>query len=555
MQSFSSQERTRSLEHVKQDGAFDLLVIGGGITGVAAARDAARRGLSVCLAERGDYACGTSSRSSKLVHGGLRYLETYDFALVHEGCQERRILLDRDPLHVEPLEFVYPVYKGDKAGYYQVKAGMLLYDALAAFRNIHLHTMLSPKGVSEKVPGVRTKGLTGGAVYYDARMDDARYTLATARAAARDGAKLMTYCEATDVRTEGKLQYVNLHDHIADCKVEVTARSVVIACGPWTDIVRARLLGKSAKVLRPTKGVHLVVPRHRMPLDRSMLMRHPDDGRVVFNIPWGDTATIIGTTDTDFKGDPSDAHATLADIDYILRVANFVVPGSALTREDVVASYTGLRPMMQEEGVDEGATSREHAVLEDGDGIFTIAGGKFTTHRRMAKDVVDRVIGSLKLDARPCSTATAPIEELGTPMVHHSDVEGVKDLAEREGLEPSCVMRLSRHFGRGMKEVLDLLRSDPSYKAPIVEGQPILLAEVPFWVKHEQTMTLTDGLDRRSSLSLVANGQAYEECPRVAREMGKLLNWSGEEEERQVQAYREHVGKSRAWRDEISTNP
>jgi glycerol-3-phosphate dehydrogenase len=206
---------------------------------------------------------------------------------------------------------------------------------------------------------------------------------------------------------------------------------------------------------------------------------------------------------------------------------------------------------MVEEGVDEGATSREHAVLEEGNSIFTIAGGKYTTHRRMAKDVVDRVLAHLKLDVRPCSTSTAPIEDLGTPLVHHEDSDGVADLSRREGLAPAAIVRLSKHFGRAMKEILESLAENPELKAPIVEGQPILLGEVPFWVRNEQAMTLTDGLDRRSSISLVARGQAYEECPAVAALMAKELGWSGEETERQVEAYREHVDKSRAWRSQI----
>lgn len=548
MQTFSHLERTQSIESMSQGEALDILVIGGGITGVAAVRDAARRGLRAGMIDQGDYACGTSSRSSKLVHGGLRYLETYDFGLVHEGCQERRVLLDRDPLHVEPLEFVYPVYKGDKAGYYQVKAGMLLYDALAVFRNIHLHTMLSASGVEERVPGVRTEGLKGGAVYYDARMDDARHTLATARAGAREGGLLATYCKATGIR-RGKENVVEVHDMLADRSFQITTRGVVLACGPWTDRVRSQLLHTKAQVLRPTKGVHLVVPHERMPLDRSMLMRHPDDGRVVFNIPWGRSATIIGTTDTDYKGDPADAHATSEDVDYILRVVNHVVPGSPLTRDDVIATYTGLRPLMIEEGVDEGATSREHAVLEEGDGIFTIAGGKYTTHRRMAKDVVDRLVKHLDLDCRPCSTATAGVEDLGTPLVHWDDEAGVADLAKREGIDPAAVVRLSRHFGRSMQAILESFAEDPSLKEPVVEGHPILYGEVPYWVTHEQAVTLTDGLDRRSSLSLVATGQAYEECPRVAEIMGRELGWSADEVAAQVEAYRAHVDRSREWKN------
>jgi glycerol-3-phosphate dehydrogenase len=550
MQDFSTSTRAAALQTLKEGGTLDLLVIGGGITGVAAARDAARRGLAVGLIERGDYACGTSSRSSKLVHGGLRYLENFDFGLVHEGCQERRLLLDRDPTHVEPLEFVYPVYAGDKAGYYQVKAGMLLYDALAVFRNIHLHKMMGTSGIQERVPGIRDEGLRGGASYYDARMDDARYCMATARAAAREGAHLVTYCEAESISREGNESTVEARDVLGDASIQIKCRAVVIACGPWTDQVRDRLLGKSKKVLAPTKGVHIVVPRERMPLPRSLLMRHPDDGRVVFNIPWGSTATIIGTTDTFYDGDPADAHADRSDVDYILRVANFVFPEAGLVPDDVVATYTGLRPLMLEEGVDEGATSREHAVLEDEGAVFTIAGGKWTTHRRMGKDVVDRVVQRLELDCRPCSTASAPVEDLGTPMVKPGDTRAIQDLARREGLEPDSVRRLALHLGRGMKEAIERMRERPELKEPVVEGQPVLLGEAFAWARHEQALTLTDALDRRTSLALVARGQAVERARAIAEELAPDLGWDGDEVERQVSLYAAHVGRSQAWRDE-----
>ncbi len=550
MQDFSSNTRAEAIKALETGGTLDLLIIGGGITGTAAARDASRRGLNVGLLEKGDYACGTSSRSSKLVHGGLRYLENFDFGLVHEGCQERRLLLDRDPMHVEPLEFIYPVYAGDKAGYFQVKAGMLLYDALAVFRNIHLHQMLNPDGVEERVGGIRKEGLRGGASYYDARMDDSRYCMATARAAAREGSHLVTYAEAESIQRSADHSVVTAHDLIGDKTFKVKTKSIVIACGPWTDRVRSQLLGTKTSCLAPTKGVHIVVPRHRMPLPRSMLMRHPDDGRVVFNIPWGTTATIIGTTDTFYEGDPADAHADQADVDYILRVANYVFPAANLNYDDVIATYTGLRPLMLEEGVDEGATSREHAVLEEEGAVFTIAGGKWTTHRRMAKDVVDRVVSRLELNARPCTTHAAPVEELGTPMVDYQDSAGVVDLAQRVGVHPESIARLSRHFGRGMKDLLTRMDENPALKAPVVEGQPALLVEAKAWASQEQAMTLTDALDRRTSLALVAPGQAVEEARKVAEEMAGELGWSGSEVDRQVSLYETHVQKSQDWRNE-----
>ncbi len=548
MQDFSPALRNRSLAALGDADRVDLAVIGGGITGVATARDAARRGLSVALFERGDFACGTSSRSSKLVHGGLRYLEHMEFGLVHEGCSERRLLLDRDPQHVEGLEFLYPVYAGDPSGYYTVKAGMLLYDALAAFQNVHRHRMLSRREFEERMPGIRGDGLKGGASYWDARMDDARYCMATARAAAREGAQLATHAEVETLERRPEALRLGVRDRFTGRRLEVNARAVVIACGPWTDMVRASLLGSRSQVLRPTKGVHIVVPRDRLPHTRSLVIRHPDDGRVLFNIPWG-PATIVGTTDTDFSGDPGSAHADRADVAYILRALAHVFPEAGIGPEDVISTYTGLRPLMAEEGVDEGATSREHAILED-DRVFTIAGGKWTTHRRMAKDAVDRIVSRLELQAGPCTTGTAPVEDLGTPMVDPEDATAVADLSALEKLDPATVVRLARCYGRGMRTVLQLCREQPALARPIVEGHAPILAEARFWVTGEMALTVTDALDRRSSLALVARGQALAAARQVAAEMAGPAGWDQEETERQVEEYRRHVALSRAWADE-----
>lgn len=546
MEEFSPATRARALKSMEDDGVLDLLVVGGGITGVATARDAARRGLAVGLVEKSDFAAGTSSRSSKLVHGGIRYLEHLDLGLVQEGCAERRVLLDRDPTHVEALEFVYPIYKGDASGFWKVKAGMILYDLLAAFRNVHRHQMYGPRELAERAPGIRRDDLTGGACYWDARMDDARYCMATARAAAREGARLATWVEAEAIEAAPGEARLTVRDRISGTVRTLRARAVVVAAGPWTDAVRARLLGAKAPLLRPTKGVHIVVPRSRMPLTRSVLLRHPDDGRVVFNIPWG-PATIIGTTDTDYTGSADDAHADGADVHYILRVANHTFPEARLTVADVVSTYTGLRPLMAQEGVDESATSREHAVVEDPGPVFTVAGGKWTTHRRMAKDVVDRVVKRLGLAAAPCTTESAPVERLGPPPVDPADSAGIESLAAQTGLRAGTVRRLARHYGAGMAEVLALVREVPRLGAPVVEGYDPILAEARFWVTSELAMTLTDALDRRTSLALVARGQGLDGAAAVAAEMAGPAGWSGDEIERQLEAFRRHVGLSRAW--------
>jgi len=387
-------------DHLGSD--VDILVVGGGITGSGIARDAARRGLKVALVEMSDLASGTSSRSSKLVHGGLRYLEQYEFSLVFEAVSERRILMDIAPHLVNPLGFLFPVYKGSRKPLWMVNTGMWLYDGLSLFRSPRLHRNLEPKEVKVEEPALTTEKLTGAPLYYDCYTDDARLTLETALDATRAGATVATWARVVRfVKDEaGRVLGAVVRDEIGGEEKEIRAHAVVNATGPWTDDTIAMSRRIEHSLLRPTKGVHIVVDHHKLPVQHAVVCFHPVDGRVLFAIPWGEQ-TYIGTTDTDYDGDSGEVAADLADVDYLIEAAAAYFPEHRLQRDDVLSTWAGLRPLMrpatENKDIDESAVSREHQIVVGQDGLITIAGGKLTTHRRMAAETVDTAVKLLRL--------------------------------------------------------------------------------------------------------------------------------------------------------------
>lgn len=388
--------------------SFDVLVIGGGINGAGVARDAAMRGLSVALVEKGDFASGTSSRSSKLVHGGIRYLEQRDFRLVRQASRERRVLRRIAPKLVRPLPFLIPVYAGDRYGLMAVRLATWLYDALALFRNTHNHRILSARQALALEPSMRAAGLRGAAIYYDAQMDDARLCLANVISARRHGAVVANYVQVTELpKPEGQVRGAAVRDVLTGKRFEVAARHVVNTTGPWLDQV-ASMNGRHPPLVRMTKGTHIFVPR----LTRHFAITIPaSDERVIFVIPWGNMS-LVGTTDTDFDGDPDQVHPTTEEIEYLLREVHRIIPGHQLTSESVVSAYAGVRSLVREEGVPEGAVSREHRIHESPSGLLSLAGGKYTTYRDVARQIVDR------LSNAPCRTH---LEALPDPPVFAAD--------------------------------------------------------------------------------------------------------------------------------------
>ncbi|HSU15250.1 glycerol-3-phosphate dehydrogenase [Longimicrobium sp.] len=533
---------------------WDLLVVGGGITGAAAARDAAGRGLNVAIVDAGDFGTGTSSRSSRLVHGGLRYLETYDFGLVFEASAERRRLLELAPHLVHPLPFVFPVYRGGPTPFLMLWAGMWLYDALALFRNIRGHRILSKDDLAKEEPELRRDGLAGAAMYYDAAVDDARLTLANARGAHESGAAVVPHAEVVRFLNEGKgVRGARVRDRLTGAETEVRARVTLNATGPWSDAVR-RLADPAAKPrLRPTKGVHILVERARIGNRRAITFQSPIDGRVMFVLPWGDF-TYVGTTDTDYAGSPGDVRADAADVEYLVKSANSVFPNARLTTADVVSTWAGIRPLLapRAAGAKESATSREHEIWWDRSGLLSIAGGKLTTYRVMAEQVVDRATRRLRDDYK-VESGISPTEDLPLPGAPHEPWDDFAARIERDaaalGIDATAAKHLARAYGEDAEMLIDSIRADRALGERIVPRFPYLWAEVPHAVRHEMAMTLDDLLVRRLHLFYEARdgglSVAHQLAERMAREPG--IGWDAAETGRQVERYRAAVEATRGF--------
>ncbi len=539
MISFSANARSRNLARLPRT-PFDLIVIGGGITGAGILRDAVLRGMRTLLLEKGDFASGTSSKSSKLVHGGLRYLKEYDFGLTRESCLERNLLIRQNPHLVKPIPFVYPIYRTDKEGPAMVKAGMWLYEALGGFRNYQRHRMLSVEETLEEIPDLNPEGLRGAAYYYDAAVDDARLTLENIKAGVRQGGVALNYAAAIGfLREKGRICGVVVRDMRTWETFEARASCVVNATGVWVNDVRS-LEAPAEKTLSPTKGVHIVVPSSRIRQHATLAFRNPVDERQLFSIPWGDV-TLIGTTDTFFQGDPEGVHTDWDDVDYLLEAANQAFPASKLSRSDVISVFAGLRPLIApREEADAGAISREHEIFEDPSGLISIAGGKLTTYRLMARELVDQVLAHLPPARRhrigPCLTERSLARSV---LDVETEVERLVDAGQSE----TVARHLVSTYGSDATRVLDLCRTVPGGLDPLDEGAPFLQGEVVHAVRHECALTIADVLTRRLRLAIWRPGQGLPAAETVSRLMGSELGWSEEERAAEVERYQETVDK------------
>lgn len=531
---------------------WDLLVIGGGITGAGVARDAAGRGLRVALVEADDLAHGTSSRSSRLIHGGLRYLETLDFRLVFEASAERRRLLALAPHLVHPLPFLFPVFRKGPVGRRKLQAGMWLYDGLSLFRNIARHRMLSRKEVAAAEPALRTEDVVGAALYYDASVDDARLSLANARGAHEAGAAVVPHARVVGFLRDGaRVTGARVQDRLGGAVAEVRARVVLNATGPWSDVVR-RLADPRAKPrLRPTKGVHIMVRRERLQNRNAITFRSPVDGRVMFVLPWGDFS-YVGTTDTDYQGDPGAVRADEADVRYLLDSANSIFPGARLTGADVVSTWAGLRPLLAppetEGGRSESATSREHEIWTDRSGLLNVAGGKLTTYRVMAAEVTDAAAELLheRHGVVSAESGTADLPLPAAPRQPWDDFAArIRAAAAEVGLDDDAAIHLARYYGDEAPALLDEVRRDPALGTRLVASLPYLRAEIAWAVRNEMTLTLEDLLVRRMHVFYEARDGGLDVAREVAERMAAELGWSAAEVERQVERYRAAVAATR----------
>jgi len=549
---FSKQQREEDLKRAAGQ-VFDILVIGGGITGACVARDAARRGLSTVLVEKRDWAFGTSSRSSKLVHGGLRYLELFDFKLVFEACRERRRLLLNAPHVVWPQSFIFPVYKGDKNPLFVIAMGLWLYDILALFRNVQNHQLHGSRRILEVEPELDRERLKGGGQFYDCATDDARLTLSHVQSARLEGACCLSYVRVTDfLRRDGKVCGARARDEVGGRELDIEARMVLNCTGPWTDFVCRLDEPEAAPKLRPTKGSHVIVPWERVKAYNAMPILSPRDQRMLFVVPWRNFA-LIGTTDTDYEGDYDQVRATREDVDYILEAANRALPRARLDYADVLSTYAGLRPLVLEGGgkdVKESQVSREHSIYESHSGLLSIAGGKLTTARSMAEELVD--LAARRLEERHglrgiprCTTKNAPVFGKDGRDFHRR----LERLAREVRLDDDVIHRLQL-LGTGALRVLGLMAEDPSLSRRLGEGVPYLEAQVVYSAREEMVVNLEDFMVRRSLIFYEDPEQGLGCAERVAELLGRELGWDEEERKRQVEGYRRVVEQSRAYREE-----
>lgn len=522
----------------------DFLVIGGGIVGAGVARDAALRGYSVALVERGDFAQGTSSRSSKMVHGGLRYLENWEFGLVHEACSERRILQRIAPHIVRPRSFVVPAYRGAKPSRFEVEAGMWLYDAMATFRNTRMHRPLSAGALSSMEPGVRRQGLAGGGLFFDCVTDDARLTLENILDAEARGAAVLNYAQVTGISVkQGAVAGATVTDVLSGRDVEVKARAIVNASGPWSDDV-SRLADPSIKPrLRLTKGVHITLPRAKLNHVRALVLRTPKDQRVFFAVPWG-ALSLIGTTDTDFPGPPESVRPEAADVKYLLEAVAHCFPDSDVGKDDVVAAYAGLRPLMRKDGVSPSAVSREHSLFVGPRGFVTVVGGKLTTYRRMAAQIVGEAALSAGLGAKRTIT-------------HKRSLPGGK----ASPAQPSAAAAaIGRRWGMPEEEadalywlhgsrVANVLSEAPAFhRERLHPDLPYLRASVRWAFSHERAERLEDALVRRVPFSVRLKDGGLSVAAEAAKLVAGVADWDQAAREEQVEAYAKRVAREEEWR-------
>ncbi len=555
MQPLSSTVRMHNLTLLDSE-RFDVLVIGGGVTGAGVALDAAARGYRVALVEKADFASGTSSKSTKLVHGGIRYLPNFDFALVHEALVERGILVQNAPFLVHPVAFILPIYKGDRHPVGMpfttpggiglgliLNFGLWLYDALAGRRNVGKHRHLSRKDVLKLAPALMPEGLQEGFSYYDAQTNDARLTMALIHTAAQHGATITNYTEVTSFVTEqGKITGARVRDRLGNQEVMVRARHFVNATGVFTEQVESLTGSQPLAKVEPSKGVHLVLSRETLKLgDDAIVLPETDDRRILFIVPWKSRA-IYGTTDTG-SGDLDYPTATQGDISYLLNHLNRYL-SVHLTEADIISVYAGYRPLVSSRSAEHSTAklSRTHAVLQSPSGLVTIVGGKLTTYRRMAQDTVD-VLSRRDDQALHHPTENLPLYgSAGWPEVQHDlEVKG-RALA----LSQQTLTHLGRSYGAEGINVIALVDSDPSLGMRLIDDLPYIRAEVVYACRQEMAMTPYDVLARRTSITLEDRQRGLGIVDEVAALMASELDWSSEQQQTMIDTYRTAIQQQMA---------
>jgi glycerol-3-phosphate dehydrogenase len=546
---FSQVTRTENIKRLKSE-EFDLCIIGGGISGAGVARDAASRGLKVALIEANDYASGTSSRSSKLIHGGVRYLENFEFGLVFEALSERSLLFKMAPHLVHPLRFVIPIYKNSRVGFWKMWAGMWLYDILALFRTPQLHESLSRQEVRKRVPSLGDQGLTGAVEYSDAYTDDDRLVIESLRDAARKGAVQVNYVKATGGNfSESLLQSVKVEDSLNGDKFEVKATHFVSGVGPWTDIFGETLHRGWQPQLRPTKGVHLVFAKERIPVEKAIVMGV--ETRIIFVIPRHEMV-IVGTTDTDFSMNPRDVFTDTDDVHYILQALDQYFPDLKIQKSDILSSYCGVRPLVNDGSSTEGKTSRSHRIWTHGSNLTFVAGGKYTTYRKISEEVVDHVLSqglSAKAKNLKAAQTKEPLNPLISETLYKQAIDKIDQWSKDYQISQDHVEFLVHRYGEEALKLLENIRVlDPS----LSEEVRLWMAEAAFSIEETMCLSLTDFYWRRSPLFLSRKDHGMDFIEPLTQVFQQKLKWTDEEAEQQKDDLLLQMKRELSWQHPIA---
>lgn len=533
----STTHREQTVQRMRST-AYDIVVIGGGVTGAGAALDAASRGLKVALIEKRDWAAGTSSRSGKLIHGGLRYLEQRNFGLVREALRERQLMLEELCPHLtRPIQFIYPLQHRFWERPY-VGAGLILYDTLGGAGAVPRHRHVTRSGISRLAPAINTSTVAGGMTFYDVQMDDARHTVELVRTAVAEGVDAASALSVIDVvKDGGRVVGVRVADLESGLEFDVAARHVVNATGPWAGVVQDLAGGKSSFDVQASKGVHILVPRERIDSTVSMFVRAEDS--VLFVRTWG-RHWLIGTTDTPWDGKLDHPTATSEDIEYLLRNVNRVLR-TALTRDDIDGVFAGLRPLVKGKPGATSKMSREHAVETVVPGFTTIVGGKYTTYRVMAEDVIDAAVS----DLGPGGTVAGPSRTKSLPLLGARGLQArrpaIMDRAARLGLVSADAEHLLGRYGTLTDEVLDLIEADASLAEPLIDSGGYLRAEAHYAASHEGALHIADVMTRRLHTSILTPDRGGGSVQQVADVIGPVLGWSEDTKAAEVEQYRARI--------------
>ncbi|HKQ74404.1 MAG TPA: glycerol-3-phosphate dehydrogenase/oxidase [Blastocatellia bacterium] len=542
MTEFSWRTRRESLSKVAEE-VFDILIIGGGITGAGLALDAALRGLRVALVEKRDFAAGASSRSTKLIHGGLRYLEHFDFTLVREGLRERAILAKTVPRLARPFPFVIPIYKNSRRNYdhsLKMRLGLWLYDLLAGQYNFSRHRRLSRDEALSLAPQLDPQGLKGAFLYYDAVTNDSRLVIEVIKTARERGAEIINYTRVDGfIKNEsGKIAGARLRDELTGDEIDCRARIVINATGVWMEET-IRLNGQSAnsfnKRLRPAKGIHLTVSADRLRVGAAWLIPSLTSHRFYFVVPW-EGRVNIGTTDTDYNGDKDHPRAEPDEVNEILGAINSYFPEGRLEPSDVISSWAGLRPLITDLRASNTAeVSRKEELVESENGLISIGGGKLTTYRLMAERGINLAVKRLKEEFNIlANSATSKLMPIGGNLTLAELTMIAKRLSKTEGLALETTRHLLQDYGADYRRLVELTHEDERLRGRLIEGLPQILAEVVYATRYEMALTLADVMIRRTRLAMVVGREALKCAALVADLMARELGWSREETERQI---------------------